>query len=92
MMPKDFIIYRSLYEEMGLKGEWKRIYDTLNDREIQKLLDVLNAKDMSNEDSAISPKLAEILVYYEQEYTYNRLKKNPKYSCFFDNKEKASKK
>lgn len=92
MMPKDFIIYRSLYEEMGLKGEWKRIYDTLNDREIQKLLDVLNAKDMPNEDSAISPELAEILVYYEQEYTYNRLKKNPKYSCFFDNKEKASKK
>lgn len=83
IMPKDFVIYRSLYEKIGLTGQWEALYDSLDISQQELLLSELNAE---TNDGEKDNQLSKILEFYTGEYRYEAIKKNEKYKSFFDKK------
>ena len=71
-MPKDFIIYRSYFEKIGLTSQWEDIYKKLNCEEKTHLIQIL-----SNYPNIIEPEndnLVKILEFYNRSYSYENIK------------------
>lgn len=80
IMPKDFIIYRSLYEKIGLTSQWEDLYNSLSNAQRTTLLNKLNGEEEVDENDT---QLMLILEFYVGSYRYEAIRKNDKYSSFF---------
>lgn len=69
-MPKDFIIYRSYYENKGLTQIWRACYDKLSKEEKNLLIKILSDEILDYDHD----KFGEILELYGHDYRYIYLK------------------
>lgn len=63
-MPKDFITYRSFYENQGLTQQWEKHYKKLSESERKKLVELLSNNEFDD-------KFKDILKFYGKEYYYS---------------------
>lgn len=71
LLPRDFIIYRSYYEEQGLTAQWDHLYQQMSDNDKAELLNVL-----TNSNYITTNKLVlDIIPFYDKAYEYKELKK-----------------
>ena len=70
-LPRDFIIYRSFYEQQGLTKRWDNIYCQMSDNDKAELLRVLDDPDSITTNKLVS----EIVPFYNKNYEYKELKK-----------------
>lgn len=68
-MPKDFVIYRSYYEEINLTQEWTSCYDKLDIEQRNELVNILSHPEILND----KVEYKDILDYYKPEYKYTEL-------------------
>lgn len=81
IMPKDFVVYRSLYEKIGLTSQWESLYSALDNNQRKILLNKLNGKVEVDENDY---QIKAILEFYTGSYRYEAIMKNEKYKSFFD--------
>lgn len=74
-MPKDFIVYRTIFEELNYTEQWKSLYIKLSTEEIDQ---VLNCRYSKNPDlEALNPLQQDFLRFYS--LSYNKLPDTDKY-------------
>lgn len=71
-MPKDFIIYRSFYEEKGITTQWENLYELLDSSEKEILIKILSG---STPKIASTSNLSKILKFYDDNYFYETIKR-----------------
>lgn len=71
LLPRDFIIYRSYYEQKGLTSRWDYIYYQMSEDDKAELLLTLNHPNHITTNALVS----DILPYYNKAYEYKELKK-----------------
>lgn len=71
-MPKDFIIYRSFYEERGFTTQWENLYKLLDSSEKETLIKILSG---SAPKTASTSNLSKILKFYDNNYFYETIKR-----------------
>ena len=70
LLPRDFIIYRSFYEQQGLTTKWDYIYFQMSEADKDELLRTLNNPNHITTNKLVS----DILPYYSKSYEYIELK------------------
>lgn len=71
LLPRDFIIYRSFYEQQGLTTRWDHIYRQMSDEDKAELLRILDDPKRVTTNKLIS----DIVPFYSKTYEYKELKK-----------------
>lgn len=71
LLPRDFIIYRSYYEQNGLVSKWDYIYSQMSENDKDELLRTLNHPEHVPANALV----LDILPYYSKAYKYKELKK-----------------
>lgn len=71
LLPRDFIIYRSFYEQQGLTTKWDGIYCQMAGTDKDELLRSLNDPNHVTSNKLVS----DILPYYSKSFEYKELKK-----------------
>lgn len=70
-LPRDFIIYRSFYEQQGLTTRWDNIYRQLSDDDKDELLRILDNPNNITTNKLVS----DIIPFYGKVYEFKELKK-----------------
>jgi hypothetical protein len=70
MMPEEFIIYRTFFENTGMTKRWKKIYKSLNKNEKKELLHLISGHKTLKETTDLSnnKKIQRILKFYTISY------------------------
>lgn len=71
LLPRDFIIYRSFYEQQGLTAKWDYIFCQMSEDDKSELLRILNNPNYVTTNRLIS----DIIPFYSKAYAYKELKK-----------------
>ena len=71
LLPRDFIIYRSFYEQQGLTTKWDGIYCQMSETDKDELLRTLNCQNHVTNNKLV----LDILPFYNKENEYKELKK-----------------
>jgi len=71
LLPRDFIIYRKYYEDCGLTTQWDDLYAQMSNYDLEELICLLTQKDYE----AQSDRVKKIAVFYQTEYSYNKISK-----------------
>jgi len=68
-MPREFIIYRFKYEELGLTQQWKNAFHQLTENERKWLLDYVGGSVfITMPEMELSPSLKNVLKFYTKRY------------------------
>lgn len=70
LLPRDFIIFRSYYEQKGITAQWDRIYNVMTTKDRNELLEKL----VNPTYNSVNKNVVEILPFYGKEYEYNTIK------------------
>jgi len=63
-MPEAYIIYRKIFEEIGLTQQWRTLYHTINSTEKSLVKLIIQTNDFCNVPSILSQQSRELLSHY----------------------------
>ena len=75
-MPRDFIMFRSYFEENGRTFEWQKEYRKLNKSQVKRLLDIVSLPISKIRNVTWPDDLKAVLPFYLEKYPIKVTKKN----------------